>query len=256
MWSKTVCETPALDEGRDDQGRHPDAVPAEGRSVVLGRELPGVDVVEEAAVLVVDDDEERFLPERRGGERSEEREHELLAGHHRRGRMVVVGARRAEETEVDEVRVDPRDRRERSLAGIVEEGPALEQGLAAEVRELLVVEEAIAAVDRAERPGIVRVPAPGDVVPIEVAHERLQVVDGNLPVRALASRAAGDRVEAIRPGRPGDGAEPPVAHLELAGEVVVDRDVGAGQVGEDERLVERAVGRQRIVLEFRSNALT
>jgi hypothetical protein len=121
--------------------------------------------------------------------------------------VVVVRARRAEEPEVDEVRVDPGDGRQRAVAGVVEEGAALEQRLAAEVRELLVVEEAIAAVDRAEGAGIVRVPAPGHAVPIQVPYERLQLVDRHLPVRALAAGAAGDGVEAVRPGRPGDGAE-------------------------------------------------
>ena len=45
-------------------------------------------------------------------------------------------------------------------------------------------------------------------------------------VIAAARGAAGNRVEAVGPGRAGNRAEPAIADSELPGEVIVDRDVG------------------------------
>ena len=233
---------------RDDERRHAHAVAAHGRPVVRGRERSRIDVVVEAAVLVVGDDEKRLLPRRGTHHGREEAEHQLLPGHRRRRRMVVVRPGRAEQAEVHEVRVDPGDRRQLSLPRIVQERLPLEQRLAVEVRELVVVLEPVAPVDAPQRARVVRVPAPGDVVGVELAHERLEVVDRRPAVGRRPVGLAGDGVETVRPRRPGDGAEPPVADLERAGEIVVDRDVVGAEVREDERRIELEAVRRRIVL--------
>jgi len=84
-------------------------------AVVVGRG-GGRDVIVEAAVLVVEDDQHRLLPLRAGRERVVDREHEFLAVLDVRRRVVVVGLE-ADGVEVAEVRVDPRDRRERAAGG-------------------------------------------------------------------------------------------------------------------------------------------
>ena len=63
---------------------------------------------------------------------------------------------------------------------------------------------------------------------IEVPHERRLVVDRRdieRQVIATAGGTAADCVQAVGPGRPGNGAKPAIADRELAREVIVDRDV-------------------------------
>src|SRR6202044_315816 len=79
-------------------------------------------------------------------------------------------------------------------------------------------------------------PAPGDAVDVEVTCERRLVVERREVVRQVVAAvrgAAGKRVEAVRPGRAGNRAEPAVADGEVPGEVVVDRDVGGVVVAHD-----------------------
>jgi hypothetical protein len=91
---------------------------------------------------------------RPGGQRVVDREHEFLAVFDVRGRVVVIGLE-ADGVEVAEVRVDPGDRRERALGGVLEEAgrlgvdPDLKRGFPlqvflAEKREAVVVSEGVA----------------------------------------------------------------------------------------------------------------
>ena len=153
VWSKSVLDTrPWLHPRRDDQRRYPHAVASERLGVVVGR-FGRRDVIEEAAVLVVEDDQERLFPLRAGCERVVDGEHELLAVPDVRGRVVVVGLK-ADRVEVAEVRVDPGDRRQRTMGGVFEKarrfcvdpelepGPPVQVGLAEE-REPVVVAQLV-----------------------------------------------------------------------------------------------------------------
>ena len=92
-----------------------------------------------------------------------------------------------------------------------------------------MVAQLVAPIGVAQGPRLERVPVPRDVVGVEVSHERGMVVDRReveRPVIASAGGATADRVQAVGPGRPGNGAEPAIADRELARQVVVDRDIG------------------------------
>ena len=68
---------------------------------------------------------------------------------------------------------------------------------------------------------------------VELARERGEVVDRDLLRVLAACGAAGEGVEAVRPGGARDGGEPAVADAELAREVVVGGEVGAAVVAHD-----------------------
>jgi hypothetical protein len=91
--------------------------------------------------------------------------------------------------------------------------------------------ERIVAVDAPEdRRDVVDEPAPRGVRGVELAHERVQVVDRRAGVVAATGRAPRDGVEPVREGRARHGAEPPVADAELGREVVVDGQEVVGVV--------------------------
>jgi hypothetical protein len=77
-------------------------------------------------------------------------------------------------------------------------------------------------------------------VRVEVAHERRLVVQRRQvmgPAIAAAGGAAAQRVQAVRPGRPRDRAEPAITDGKLTGQMIVDRDVRAAVVTHDRRRV-------------------
>jgi hypothetical protein len=100
----------------------------------------------------------------------------------------------------------------------------------AEEREPVVVAECVVGVG--ETQGARRfegIPAPADAAGVQVPHERRQVVQRRQVVRQVIAAARGlaaDRVQPVGPGRAGHRAEPAIAHRELPGEVIVDRDIG------------------------------
>ena len=147
--------------------------------------------------------------------------------------MVVVRSRRPDERDVDEVRVDPRHGRQLPVLRVVHEVARREQAPAVEVGEPVEVADPELAVGEAERSDVVRVPAPRDLVRLEVAHERGHVVDRNL-LRVLApGRLAAERVEPVRPRRAWDRAVPAIADGKLARQMVVRRQVAAVVVAHD-----------------------
>ena len=70
-------------------------------------------------------------------------------------------------------------------------------------------------IGRAQRGRVERVPAPVDFVLVEVAREARQRVDRRATSSRLPAAWPGHRVETVRPGRPGDRAEPAVDHAVL-----------------------------------------
>src|SRR5215468_2597409 len=107
----------------------------------------------------------------------DELEHELLSGTQIRRRVVVVRAFRAE-ADVDEVRIDPGNGRERAGRRVLEEALRPQKLLPVEVRGNAEIAERVQRVDEPQhRYDVVCVPAPGDVRGIEVADERVQVVE-------------------------------------------------------------------------------
>jgi Ser-tRNA(Ala) deacylase AlaX len=98
----------------------------------------------------------------------------------------------------------------------------------AKEREPLVVAQAVMSVSEAQRARLEAVPAPRDVVRVEVPNKRRLPVDRRhvrRQVIAAAGSAAANRVKTVGPGRARDRAEPPIADRELPREVIVDRDV-------------------------------
>ena len=135
--------------------------------------------------------------------------------------MVVVRARGPDEGHVHEVRVDPGHGRQLPVLRVVEEVPRREEAPPVEVRELVQIAEPELRVGEAERPHVVRVPAPRDLVRLEMAHERRNVVDRDAHAVLAPGRLPAQRVQPIRPGRARHRAEPAVADHELAREMVV-----------------------------------
>src|SRR5580698_4287262 len=86
--------------------------------------------------------------------------------------------------------------------------PDLERGfpvqvLPAEEREPVVVAELVAGIGQAQGPDLERVPAPADVVGVQVPDERRLVVHRRAVVRQVIAAAGGatrDRVETVGPG--------------------------------------------------------
>src|SRR5207302_2030164 len=138
----------------------------------------------------------------------------------------------ADGVEVAEVGVDPGDRRERALGGVLEEAgrlgvyPDLKRGFPvqvfrAEKREVVVVSEGVTGVGETQGSDLEGIPAPGNAVGIEVPYERRLVVHRRAVVRqviAAVRGAAGNRVEAVGPGRAGNRAEPAIADSEMPGD--------------------------------------
>ena len=98
--------------------------------VIVGRRR--CDVVVEAAMLVIGDDQERFGPGRAASECMKGLEHKHLATAEVGGGMVVIRTFGAE-AEIDEVRIDPRDRRQIALGRTLEEASMTERVLPIEV---------------------------------------------------------------------------------------------------------------------------
>src|SRR5262245_5435001 len=98
--------------------------------VILGRRW--CDVVVEATMLVIGDDQEGLRPIRAASECMKGLEHKHLTSPQIGRGMVIVRAFWAE-AEIDEVRVDPRDRRQIALGRTLEEASMTKRVLPIEV---------------------------------------------------------------------------------------------------------------------------
>ena len=148
--------------------------------------------------------------------------------------MVIVRGE-AERVEGSEGRVDPGHRRQGTAGGVLEEAccvrvdPEFKLGLPAqaglaEIAEVVVVSCGVAGVSKAQRRGVKAVPAPGNIVVVQVPDERGFVVDGWQMGRQVIPAAGGapaQGVQAVGPGRARDRAEPAVTDQELPRQVVV-----------------------------------
>ena len=163
--------------------------------------------------------------------------------------MVVVRAGRAE-PDVGEVGVDPGDAREPAGRGVLHERRRQRRQAPVEEREprqVLRLDRGrpVVGVGCADRRDVVEVPLPRHLRVVEVADERRQVVDRRVgEVLPVSERAAGERVEAVRPRVAGERREPAVADQERLREVVVDGErVGVVVADDDLR-----VGDVRVLL--------
>ena len=216
---------------REHERRHARPEGAELRRVVLaGRRRH---VVVEAAVLVVGDDHHRLLPQWPLYHGVEQRQRELLARVQVGRRVVVVRARRPE-GEVDEVGIDPRDRRQLPLRRALHEARVTEHVALVEVPwdrpgRVLRVD------DPEHRHIVVREPHPWHGLRlhrVELTTERLQVVRPRRTQRLqLAAGGAGHRIAAVRHRLARHRAEPLVADAEVGRKVVVDRKLRGRVVG-------------------------
>ncbi len=191
-------------------------------------------MVVEAPVLVVGDDEQRLRPHRAPRERVKQPEDELLPVVQIRRRVVVVRARRAE-GEIDEIGVDPRDRRQVARCRPLQEAPVAEQILTIEVTGERTAGEPVLRIDQPQcRHVIVRVPAPLHLRVVQMPHEGGEVVRARRAqvVAMTAGRARGG-VASVRHRRPANGAEPVVTDAELLGEIRVHRQLVGGVIGHD-----------------------
>jgi hypothetical protein len=87
----------------------------------------------------------------------------------------------------------------------------------------MVVREPVRGVDRAQRRGVERIPAPIDLGLVEVAGEAREVIERGCGIVASPGRATRDGIQAVRPRGPGNGAEPAIDNAVFGREVVVDR---------------------------------
>src|SRR6266516_2289813 len=188
----------------------------------------GADVIVEASVFVVDDDQQRAFPLRACGQRVVHGQNQVLAVFDV-GRGVVVVDGESKWVEVGERRVDPGHRLQRAAGGVFEEAGDLrvdgdvEDGLPrqaglAEVAEPLMVPQPVMNVGQAQRPWIKRIPAPGDVVDIEVPDKGWLVVEGRHVGRPVIPASSGyptQGVQAVGQRGTGHRAEPAVADREL-----------------------------------------
>src|SRR5918995_2083935 len=118
--------------------------------------------------------------------------------------MVVVRPDSA--SDVDEVRVDPRDVRQRPGLGCGEEvSERVRRRERPDVVERPRQQVAVDSPDRREE--LVRVPTPRRPGDVEVADERRQVVDGRVRVVAASRRTSGDGIEAGWESRAPERAE-------------------------------------------------
>src|SRR4051794_7042416 len=112
--------------------------------------------------------------------------------------MVVVRAFRAK-AEIDEVWVDPRDRREIALARALEEAAVTEWILTIEVGREHLAREPVQRIDDPQRRNVVvRVPTPLHLCCIKMAHKACEIPrPRRLQVVAMSCRRSGGGVAAI-----------------------------------------------------------
>lgn len=137
------------------------------------------------------------------------------------------------------VRVDPRDRGQSTVRGVLEEARRIlievQQASAAclehelellQVGEVFAVSHPVLDIGQAERSDVVGIPAPRDTSRVKVPNERILAMDRHFQIVAAPARAPRDRVEAVRPRRSRDRAVPAVTHTKLGREMVEHGQVG------------------------------
>ena len=207
-----VADAARRDQRRHQQHGHAHAVLAK-RGVVIGgggrRHM-----VEEAAVLVITEDQQGARPGGTARQGLVNLRYQRLAGADIGRRVVVI---------LEEMRIDPADRRQGARQRIADETIAARAG----TEGFIPLGRAVMVVAEGQAPGFPGgIKFPADLGAVQVTHEGLVRIQGHALAVAAAGRLAADRIQAVGPGGARHGTVAAVADAELLRQEIIHGQVG------------------------------